>query len=251
MKLLVFLSLLILFSCGTTTSIKKIKSNTDPDKFALFENIPFHSSSKLKAFVERVNNVNDSNYVKLNKVDGIISGKVLIDKKGKVEEAYLLKQMDSTLNNLVLDAIKTSKFKRLSNSKGFANKYSVLVVYRFVKGEILSPIINGKSINQNDTFNKEMVYEFFGVDEKVKITNKITPYYPKSAKESGIQGTSVISTIIDERGYPIYAEVFKPLNSSLDNSSIDAAMQCEFIPAKDNGKNVKVKMMIPFAFKLK
>ncbi len=97
---------------------------------------------------------------------------------------------------------------------------------------------------------EEEVYEFFAVSEKPEIIHKETPKYPDLARKAGIEGTVVVTVTIDTDGTVEKAEVFKSL-PMLDESALDAARKCTFKPAKQRDKVVKVKMNIPFRFKLR
>lgn len=97
---------------------------------------------------------------------------------------------------------------------------------------------------------EEEVYEFFAVSEKPVIIKKAVPLYPDLARKAQIEGKVVITVTIDKKGNVEKAVVFKSI-PMLDDSAIEAAMKCKFKPAKQRDKYVKVKMNIPFDFKLR
>ncbi|MBD3223522.1 MAG: TonB family protein [Caldithrix sp.] len=97
---------------------------------------------------------------------------------------------------------------------------------------------------------EEEVYEFFAVSEKPKIKHKETPVYPDLARKAGIEGIVVVTVTIDTDGTVESAKVFKSL-PMLDEAALNAAKKCKFKPAKQRDKVVKVKMNIPFHFKLR
>ncbi|GEM_PF-3621366 len=111
------------------------------------------------------------------------------------------------------------------------------------------------------------IYAFYAVDKKPRMLNKAIPEYPQEARENGIQGQVVLSVTIDENGHVINAEVFKPRPRIDKNGNvisgqsytppqelippaIEAAKKCLFEPAVKDGKKVKVRMAIPYAFRL-
>lgn len=98
--------------------------------------------------------------------------------------------------------------------------------------------------------DEDEVFEFFAVSEKPSITHKQTPVYPDLARKAGIEGTVVVTVTIGKDGRVENARVFKSL-PMLDESALMAARKCVFKPAKQRDKFVKVKMNIPFKFKLK
>jgi protein TonB len=96
----------------------------------------------------------------------------------------------------------------------------------------------------------EEVYEFFAVSEKPRLLHKEVPKFPDLARKAGIEGTVVVTVTISKKGDVIDAKIFKSV-PMLDESALSAARKCKFKPAKQRDKFVKVKMNIPFQFKLK
>lgn len=99
---------------------------------------------------------------------------------------------------------------------------------------------------QNDV---EEIYEFTAVSKKPVIIHKELPKYPEIARKAGIMGKVVITVTIDEKGFVERAVVLKSI-PMLDDSALSAAKKCRFNPAKQWDKYVKVRMSIPFAFRL-
>jgi len=97
---------------------------------------------------------------------------------------------------------------------------------------------------------EDEVFEFFAVSEKPVILHKETPIYPDLARKAGIEGIVVVTVTIGKDGSVEDAKIFKSL-PMLDEAAIAAAKKCKFKPAKQRDKFVKVKMNIPFHFKLK
>jgi protein TonB len=96
----------------------------------------------------------------------------------------------------------------------------------------------------------EEIFEFFAVSEKPEIMHKETPKFPDLAKRAGIEGTVVVTVTIGKDGKVENANVFRSI-PMLDEAAVEAARKCTFKPAKQRDKFVKVKMNIPFQFKLK
>jgi protein TonB len=94
------------------------------------------------------------------------------------------------------------------------------------------------------------IFEFFAVSEKPEIINKATPDYPDLARKAQIEGTVVVTVTIGKTGQVEDARIFKSI-PMLDEAALTAARKCSFKPAKQRDKFVKVKMNIPFQFRLK
>jgi len=97
---------------------------------------------------------------------------------------------------------------------------------------------------------EDEVFEFFAVSEKPVLLKKATPKYPDLARRAQIEGTVVVTVTIGKTGKVESAAIFKSI-PMLDDAAIEAARQCSFKPAKQRDKFVKVKMNIPFQFRLK
>ncbi|MCD6375624.1 MAG: energy transducer TonB [Caldisericaceae bacterium] len=96
----------------------------------------------------------------------------------------------------------------------------------------------------------EEIYEFFAVSEKPEIIHKEKPVYPELARKAGIEGIVVVTVTIGKDGRVEDAKIFKSI-PMLDEAALAAARKCIFKPAKQRDKYVRVKMNIPFHFKLK
>jgi len=97
---------------------------------------------------------------------------------------------------------------------------------------------------------EDEVFEFFAVSQKPVLIKKVEPVYPDLARKAGIEGTVVVTVTIGKTGKVEAAKIFKSV-PMLDDAARTAAMKCVFKPAKQRDKFVKVKMNIPFKFKLK
>ncbi len=97
---------------------------------------------------------------------------------------------------------------------------------------------------------EEEVFEFFAVSEKPVIIRKEKPVYPDLARKAGIEGTVVVTVTIGKTGKVEDARILKSI-PMLDAAALAAARKCTFKPAKQRDKFVRVKMNIPFRFKLK
>lgn len=74
--------------------------------------------------------------------------------------------------------------------------------------------------------------------------------YPKSAKNSGVEGKVIVKAFIDTKGNVTKAEVTKRLNDDCDKAAVIAIMKTKFTPAMKDKKPVKAEVVIPIMFKL-
>lgn len=97
---------------------------------------------------------------------------------------------------------------------------------------------------------EDEVFEFFAVSEKPVLKHKETPTYPDLARRAGIEGRVTVMVTISETGDVLDAKILKSV-PMLDEAALAAAKKCKFKPAKQRDRFVKVKMSIPFDFRLK
>lgn len=97
---------------------------------------------------------------------------------------------------------------------------------------------------------EDEIIEFIAVQEKPEIIKKVSPHYPELARKAGIEGLVVVKIVIDKNGDVETAEILKSV-PMLDDAALEAAMHCKFKPGKQRDKFVKVRISIPFQFKLK
>ncbi len=76
-------------------------------------------------------------------------------------------------------------------------------------------------------------------------------HYTEIARRAGVEGTVYIEARIDKKGNVIDAFVKKGLGAGLDEEALKAVLNTRFIPGKQRGKPVNVKMIIPIKFVLK
>ena len=111
------------------------------------------------------------------------------------------------------------------------------------------------------------LYPYYMVDEKPLMLHKERPVYPDRARRAGISGLVVVTVTIDENGnvseaVPLTEVPIRDARGNiirvqkanrypeLEPAAVAAALKCKFKPAKINGQPVKVKMNVPFRFKL-
>ena len=87
------------------------------------------------------------------------------------------------------------------------------------------------------------------------VLDTLKPHEPSIVEWAGIlselEGISAVNISIYEMDRKVEnAKIFKSI-PMLDEAARTAAMRCTFKPAKQRDKFVKVKMNIPFKFKLK
>lgn len=75
--------------------------------------------------------------------------------------------------------------------------------------------------------------------------------YPPIARQAGMEGLVVIQVIVDPQGIPRDPVVVRSAGEVLDRAAGNAVMQLRFLPGKQRGRAVSVRMAIPIRFRLK
>jgi periplasmic protein TonB len=76
-------------------------------------------------------------------------------------------------------------------------------------------------------------------------------HYTEIARRAGVEGTVYIEAKINKNGDVVDVFVKKGLGAGLDEEALNAVLATKFIPGKQRGKPVNVKMTIPIRFVLK
>ena len=74
--------------------------------------------------------------------------------------------------------------------------------------------------------------------------------YPPEALEAGVEGNVYVQAKINEEGTVVDAVVVKRLAPLLDTAALDAVRKLTFTPAMQQGRPVRMKVVISVAFKL-
>jgi TonB family protein len=95
----------------------------------------------------------------------------------------------------------------------------------------------------------DQIYDFFTVQEKPVIRNDAQPDYPQAAIDAGIEGTVVVTVVINKNGTVADAEILNSI-PQLDNAALSAARRKTFTPGAIDGSPVNTRMNIPIVFNL-
>lgn len=84
-----------------------------------------------------------------------------------------------------------------------------------------------------------------------KLIHAVDPDYPKKlGKKQHIQGTCLLSTIVDANGIPIHTRLIQSVHPVLDLNAIVAISQYRFEPATYQGKPVPVRIHIEVHYRI-
>jgi protein TonB len=93
---------------------------------------------------------------------------------------------------------------------------------------------------------------FIKVEHKPRLVRVAQPEYPEMARAARIEGSVVVSMVVDTLGNVAKVEVYATSgNALLDRAAVDAAYKCRFVPGFQRDRPVVVRnVILPFNFRL-
>lgn len=105
------------------------------------------------------------------------------------------------------------------------------------------------SLNRNVVDIEVVPYDL--VEKKPRPIFSPVPTYPELAKLAGIEGTTVVISLIDIDGSVMKADIIiSSDNGSLDITALKCALKARFTPAMQGDKTVRVWVSRPYKFRL-
>ena len=183
-------------------------------------------------------------------VEGKVYIQFIIDEKGKLRNAAVLKGVEENLDQQVL----ASFVKVAATDWNPGTKEDKPVAQRMVL-----PILLSQDFKKTDEVEIERI--------ESKVDNPPVPkeglqafmqelsaniQYPKAAKNEGIEGTVFLQFVVDKDGKVGNIEVARSLNEVCDKAAVEAlsSLNLEWTPAEKDGKAVSNKMILPVKFKI-
>ena len=83
-----------------------------------------------------------------------------------------------------------------------------------------------------------------------RILSKVEPQYSEEARKGKLQGSVLLSVVINSTGAPTQIAILRPLGMGLDEAAIAAVSQWKFSPGTKNGTPVPVFSQIEMTFHL-
>ncbi|MDX1530282.1 MAG: energy transducer TonB [Rhodothermales bacterium] len=74
--------------------------------------------------------------------------------------------------------------------------------------------------------------------------------YPEAAIAAGVQGQLILRFVVEPDGRPSQIEVEKALHPLCDSAAVRALREVAFVPGRQNGEAVRVRMRLPVRFQL-
>lgn len=75
--------------------------------------------------------------------------------------------------------------------------------------------------------------------------------YPEAARRAGVEGTVLVTFIVDEDGRVMAPEIASSDHPALNRAALDAVIPSRFTPGQIGGQPVKVRYTVPVSFRLR
>jgi TonB family protein len=96
----------------------------------------------------------------------------------------------------------------------------------------------------------QTVLEAIYVDEPPQPIVLVQPEYPEVARKAGLEGKVIVAAVVDENGNVIEAYIHQSTNPIFNEAALKAAKKMKYKPGRQKDIPVKVKVLIPFVFRL-
>jgi len=83
-----------------------------------------------------------------------------------------------------------------------------------------------------------------------KMLRHVEPTFTQAARDLHLQGITILSVIVDEKGEPQVTGIARPLGAGLDDQAIESVRKWRFAPATRNGEPVPVEVMLEVNYHL-
>ncbi len=102
---------------------------------------------------------------------------------------------------------------------------------------------------KDDVEVEEEILEFWVVEQKPELIQRVNPVYPEMARRAGLQGQVLVLFIVTKEGRVAEPKVLKG-PEIFRAAALEAVMKFRFKPAMQNDKAIAVRMTIPIRFRL-
>ena len=113
-----------------------------------------------------------------------------------------------------------------------------------------APVVDiPRPMDKNDVEVEEEILEFWIVEQKPKLIQRVNPVYPEMARRAGLQGQVMVLFIVTREGRVAEPQVLKG-PEIFRAAALEAVRQFRFKPAMQNDRAIAVRMTIPIRFRL-
>src|SRR5688572_13786760 len=207
----------------------------------------------MMAFIAR--NIRYPQEALANKQQGVSIISFVVDPFGKITKLQTLKSAAPSLDEEAIRVINSMPAWKpgKQNGKAVAVRFTLPVRFQVAP----EPTQNQLPVSEIDSPQDSVILtvgeqpKFPGGEAAMMAFLAKNIKYPKEAFENRIEGLSIITFVVDHRGYTGNYRILKPLGYGTDQEAIRVLQTMpKWIPGKRDGKPVKVRYTLPVKFSL-
>lgn len=237
-------------------------SAADDEIYEVVENMPRFPNGGMQALMQYLNeNIRYPEAATKAGVQGRVTVQFIVDKDGSIDDVKILRSVNPDLDAEAIRVIKTMPRWEPGTHKGkpVRVKYTVPVMFRLTPEpveKIDEMIVVGYRTPDAPVTGE--VYEV--VDKMPEFPGGMTGLmqylsknvkYPADAHAKGIQGSVVVSVIVNTKGKATNATIVQGVSPSLDAEALRVAgTMPDWTPGTKDGTPVNVKYSFPITFRL-
>ena len=181
--------------------------------------------------------------------EGRVFVRFVVDEEGNVTESEVVKGAHEALDAEAVRVVQTLRFEP-GEQRGEPVKVAMTMPFTFKLPDDSTDVSSASQTREPDSTDVYMIVEEMpklqvglqAVQDRIR--------YPEIAKKAGIEGRVFVQFVVDEEGEVTGAEVAKGVHEALDAEALRMVRTLRFEPGQQDGEPVKVKMTLPFTFKL-
>lgn len=196
-------------------------------------------------------------YPKLAKqfqLEGSVLIRVNVLRNGNIGDIEILKGLGLGCDEAAINAVKKTKFvPGMQNGKPVNADVTFTIFFNLKENTLQKSVVKNSKKAENINDNSDESYIKCSLEKCPKPIGGITELlsnlrYPPQAKRNKIEGEVQIKVSINEFGFVVGAEVLKGIGYGCDEAAKSLLLKTQFIPAKEDGKEIpsEAEITIPF-----
>jgi len=198
-------------------------------------------------------NVKYPKKAKKDGVQGTVFVGVTIDEKGNPILPSIMRGIGHGCDEAAINAVKKTRFTpAIKNWKAVKSRITIPIAFKLSDGKTDNPI--AQDVHKDDANPAGGTYKY--VEEMPSVVGGMESVlkgvtYPESAKQRKIEGKVYVHLVVNEEGNTENVTIMKSLDPDCDAASINFVKTLKWNPGKQQGKPVKVEVVLPIQFSLK
>jgi TonB family protein len=176
-------------------------------------------------------------------IQGVVALKVTITNTGTVEDVQVISGPQE-LRQSTIDAVKQWKFDPSWDHGYSVGVKTIGVIYSLPN---VVPVVGPAPPADEAAAG---VKQYGGDVKAPMIIYKVNPDYTELAKTDKVEGTVIVSLVVDEHGLPQHVKLLRGLGDGLDEKAVEAVKKYVFKPGTENDKPVAVYLNVEVKFQL-